>query len=241
VAKLLLIDDDAALTELLATYLAGQGHRVHVARNGDEGLRRFFEIKPDLVILDIMMPRRDGWQTLERIRELAITPVIMLTSRIEEENLLRGFSMGADDYVTKPFAFAELAARLQTKLMRMGNKAGVPEDAETATALRYGDLEVDLVGKHVWRDRDLIHLTPTEFKILTTLMQREGEILLPEDLVRAAWGDQYVGDIGYVRRYIWHLRKKIEVDPSHPRYIHNEHGFGYRFALTSDEDVDSSI
>src|SRR5689334_20477504 len=110
--KLLLIDDDVALTELLSEFLTFQGHTVRVANNGDEGLRQFFEIQPDLVILDITMPYRDGWQTLDRIRELAITPVIMLTSRIEEENILRGFKMGADDYVIKPFSFDELAARV---------------------------------------------------------------------------------------------------------------------------------
>lgn len=239
-AKLLLIDDDSTLTELLAEYLADQGHDVHVAYNGDEGLRSFYGLQPELVILDVTMPQRDGWQTLERIRELAATPVIMLTARNEEANVLRGFSLGADDYVTKPFSFAELAARVRSRMSRVSNRDDTAQAEDTATVLRQGDLAVDLVGKRVWRSRELIHLTPTEFKLLTTLMQRAGEALLPQELVRAVWGEQYLSDVGYVRRYIWHLRKKLELDPSQPRYIHNEHGFGYRFAVASEAEVSLS-
>jgi two-component system KDP operon response regulator KdpE len=98
--------------------------------------------------------------------------------------------------------------------------------------LQYGDLVVDLTTRQVWRQREVLHLTPTEFKLLVTLMQRVGEVLTPQDLVRSVWGEQYLDDVGYVRRYVWHLRKKIEPDPAQPRYIHNEHGFGYRFFPT---------
>ncbi len=232
-AKLLLIDDDLSLTELLAEYLADQGHDTHVAHNGDEGLRSFYALQPELVILDVTMPQRDGWQTLERIRELAATPVIMLTARDEEANVLRGFSLGADDYVTKPFSFAELAARVSSVLSRVQRHAGQEAPREDTGELRHGDLVVDLLAKRVWRQRELIHLTPTEFKLLTTLMQHAGEVLEPRQLVREVWGEQYLSDVGYVRRYIWHLRNKIEPDPSQPRYIHNEHGYGYRFAAAT--------
>lgn len=229
-AKLLLIDDDRSLAELLSEYLADQGHDVQVAHDGDAGLRSFFTAHPDLVILDVTMPQRDGWQTLERIRELADTPVIMLTARHEETNVLRGFKLGADDYVTKPFSFAELAARVQSVLSRArraGNQDAMRDDS---AELRQGDLVVDLLARRVWRKRELIHLTPTEFKLLTTLMRHAGEVLEPRQLVREVWGEQYMNDEGYVRRYIWHLRNKIEPDPTNPIYIHNEHGYGYRFA-----------
>ena len=225
-AKLLLIDDDSSLTELLSVYLDELGHKVHRAQNGDEGLRAFFALQPDLVILDVTMPLRDGWQTLARIRELATTPVIMLTARNEEANVLRGFALGADDYVTKPFSFAELAARAHSVLGRVQNQGG---KNASPLQLQHGDLVVDLTTRQVWRQREVLHLTPTEFKLLVTLMQRVGEVLTPQDLVRSVWGEQYLDDVGYVRRYVWHLRKKIEPDPAQPRYIHNEHGFGDRF------------
>ncbi|NNJ09871.1 response regulator transcription factor [Chloroflexales bacterium ZM16-3] len=224
--KLLLIDDDPALTELLSVYLDELGHKVHRAQNGDEGLRAFFALQPDLVILDVTMPQRDGWQTLERIRELASTPVIMLTARNEEASVLRGFATGADDYVTKPFSFAELAARIRSVLGRVPGHAD--KDVAPPT-LQHGDLVVDITTRRVWRQRELLHLTPTEFKLLVALMQQADEVLTPQDLVRIVWGEQYLDDVGYVRRYIWHLRKKIELNPARPCYIHNEHGFGYRF------------
>jgi two-component system KDP operon response regulator KdpE len=227
--KLLLIDDDPSLTELLSVYLDELGHKVYRAQNGDEGLRSFFALQPDLVILDVTMPQRDGWQTLERIRELASTPVIMLTARNEEVSVLRGFATGADDYVTKPFSFAELAARIRSVL---GRAQGQADRDAAALMIRQGDLLVDMTTRRVWRGRELLHLTPTEFKLLVALIQRAGEVLTPQDLVRVVWGEQYLDDVGYVRRYIWHLRKKIELNPAQPRYIHNEHGFGYRFFAT---------
>lgn len=228
-ARLLLIDDDPALTELLADFLANEGHVVHVAHDGEEGLRTFYSARPELVVLDVTMPKRDGWETLERIRELAATPVIMLTARGDEPNVLRGFTLGADDYVTKPFSFAELGARIHSVLSRSMMRGSAAGAAEDSAILCEGDLVVDLAAKRVWRNRELIQLTPTEFKLLTTLMRETGVVLTPVELVRRVWGEQYVSDAGYVRRYIWHLRKKIEVDPDHPQYIQNEHGYGYRF------------
>lgn len=230
-ATLLLIDDDLSLSELLGEFLVEANHIVHHATDGEAGLRTFFAVQPDLVILDVTMPQRDGWQTLTRIRELADTPVIMLTARNEEANILRGFSLGADDYVVKPFSFAELAARIKSVISRAQNKhhnERTPSEPDTPL-LRQGDLEVDLAARRVWRGKQIITLTPTEFKLLTALMRHVGEVVSPQTLVREVWGDQYATDAGYVRRYIWHLRRKLEIDPDHPRYIHNEHGYGYRF------------
>lgn len=222
-SSILLIDDDASLTGLLAEYLREQGHAVHTASDGQKGLRAFFEQKPDLVILDVTMPKMDGWETLKRIREMSRAPVIMLTARDEEPNVLRGFSLGADDYVTKPFSFAQLGARVKAVLGRAGDPASSSERLEA------GALKVDFATRRVTRDGELIPLTPTEFKLLTTLMRRPGEVISAEDLVREVWGPQYANEIGFVRRYVWHLRQKVERDPEHPQYIHNERGFGYRF------------
>ncbi|GAB4551094.1 MAG: response regulator transcription factor [Anaerolineales bacterium] len=222
-SAILLIDDDASLSDLLAEYLREQGHTVHTAGDGQKGLRVFFEQKPDLVILDVTMPKMDGWETLKRIREMSRAPVIMLTARDEEPNVLRGFSLGADDYVTKPFSFAQLGARVKAVLARAGDTSA------SAERLDAGGLKVDLASRRVTRDGELIPLTPTEFKLLVTLMRRAGEVLSPEELVREVWGPQYANEIGFVRRYVWHLRQKVEKDPENPEYIHNERGFGYRF------------
>lgn len=226
-ANILLIDDDRGLTDLLADFLRNEGHTVHVANDGLSGMRQVFAIKPNLVVLDVTMPQRDGWEVLERIRELSSTPVIMLTARDEEANILHGFTLGADDYVTKPFSFAQMAARIQAVLHRY--EQGAHEDP---AVLRFGDLVVEQTTKLVWRGSELIHLTPTEFKLLQVMMQRAGEVITQEELVAAVWGEQYADDIGYVRRYVWHLRRKIEPDPENPRYIHNERGFGYRFQVS---------
>jgi DNA-binding response OmpR family regulator len=230
-ARLLLIDDDPSLSELLTDFLREMGHTVHCAFDAEEGLRAFYTTQPNLVLLDVTMPRHDGWHALERIRELAATPVVMITARNEEENVLRGFALGADDYVCKPFSFAELEARVQSVLKRVQVQTNHEEADEEAVSplLHQGDLMLDLTAKRVWRGKEAITLTPTEFKLLAALMQHAGEVLSPQALVREVWGEQYANDVGYVRRYIWHLRRKIEIDPDQPLYIHNEHGYGYRF------------
>ncbi len=222
--EILLIDDDEALCELLGEYLANVGYAVRTAPDGHQGLRDLFANPPDLVVLDVTMPRQDGWETLRRIRELTDLPIIMLTARDDEADVLRGFSQGADDYVTKPFSFAQLAARIQAVISRAGKGTERSEQR-----LQFGDLEVDLPSKIVTRGADVIKLTPTEFNLLVVLMDHVGEVVSPEDLVKEVWGPQYADEVGNVRRYIWHLRQKIEQDPEHPRYIHNERGFGYRF------------
>lgn len=225
-STLLIIDDDQGLTQLLGEYLSGQGFTTHSAENGRVGLRSIFSSPPDIILLDVTMPQKDGWETLERIREVSDLPVIMLTARGEESDILKGFSLGADDYVTKPFSFAQLSARIKAVLARSGQS--------DSGKLISGGLEVDLGFKRVWRDGEMLSLTPTEFKLLVALMRREKEVVSPEDLVKEVWGSQYANEVGHVRRYIWHLRQKIEKDPENPRYIHNERGYGYRFGVAND-------
>ncbi len=221
--EILLVDDDANLIELFGEYLRGQGISVRTAPNGREGMRTIFEHKPDLVVLDVNMPIKDGWETLKSLREISDVPVIMLTASGDEPDVLRGFSLGADDYVPKPFSFAQLTARIKAVLGR-GKTA-------TEECLKAGDLEVNLRTCQVKRGDELLDLTPTEFKLLVVLMRRSGQVVTPEELVREVWGQQYREEIGYARRYIWHLRKKVEIDPENPLYIHNERGYGYRFQV----------
>ena len=223
-SEILIIDDDQNLSNLLCEFLARQGHTMRCASNGRAGLREMFERKPELVVLDVTMPQMDGWETLKRIRELSDAPIIMLTARDDESDILRGFSLGADDYVTKPFSFAQLAARIKAVLSRKG-------DAPGGERFSAGDLEVDLPSRRVTRGGEAVNLTPTELNLLVALMRRKGEVLSSEDLARQVWGPQYASEVGFVRRYIWHLRKKIELDLDHPHYIHNERGYGYRFQV----------
>jgi two-component system KDP operon response regulator KdpE len=226
---LLLIEDDNSLTRLLGEYMVEQGFAIHVAENGRLGLKALFDHQPDLILLDVTMPEKNGWETIKRIREVCDTPVIMLTAHDDENDILEGFSLGADDYVTKPFSFAQLTARIRAVLSRR-----VQGDDFADGKLSSGGLEVDLSLKQVWRDGKILFLTPTEFKLLVTLMRRPGEVISPEDLVKEVWGAQYANEIGYVRRYIWHLRKKLELDADNPRYILNERGFGYKFSTAKD-------
>ncbi len=222
---LLMIDDDKSLTQLLREYLDDQGFSVRSAENGRLGLRSIFESQPDIILLDVTMPEKDGWETLKRIREVSDQPVIMLTARSDENDILKGFSLGADDYVTKPFSFAQLTARIRAVLTRSSQGSSPDEGILIA-----GELKVNLGLKRVWRDGELVSLTPTEFKLLVALIRRQDEIVSPDDLVKEVWGAQYANEVGHVRRYIWHLRQKIELDPENPLYIHNERGYGYRFS-----------
>ena len=208
-----------------ATTWAGLGHQVEAISDGARALSRLEAAPADLVILDVSMPGLDGWRVLARIRAMSRVPVIMLTARSDEPDVLRGFAGGADDYVTKPFSFAQLAARVSAILERAS-----PERADQGSVLRGADLEVDVDRHRVLRAGELVELTPTEFSILVTLLREPGRVLSARQIVTAVWGAEYADDTGYIRRYVWHLRQKLEIDPRHPRYIVNERSIGYRFA-----------
>lgn len=223
-SRILVIDDDMSLCELLTDYLGRLGHEVVSAPDGQAGLVVLRETEPDIVILDVTMPGLNGWQTLARIRAESAASVIMLTARGEESEVLRGFAGGADDYVTKPFSFAQLGARIKAVLDRTS-----PERGEVGAVLRGADLVVDLDRHRVTRQGEPIDLTPTEFRILATLMRQPGHVLSPRQIVTAVWGAEYVEETGYIRRYVWHLRQKLERDPRDPRYVINERSVGYVF------------
>jgi two-component system KDP operon response regulator KdpE len=220
----LIIDDDKTLIDLLGQALGKAGYEILGATNGIDGLQILYKQNVDLVILDVMMPRMDGWETCTRIRDISDVPVIMLTAKDGEANALKGFQSGADDYVTKPFSFAELTARVKAVLQR-AQKA--PHD-EQKNVYVCNELVVDADNSQVMVRGKPISLTPTEFQLLLTLVENAGHILSHEQLLSQVWGPEYVDEPGYVKRYIWYLRQKIEEDPSDPQYIITERGFGYR-------------
>ena len=225
-AKILLVDDDTALLEILENYLQRAGDEIQTAASGAAALEALAASQPHLVVLDVTMPGIDGWQVLRRIREHWTVPVIMLTARTDEPDVLRGFASGADDYVAKPFSFAQLEARIRAVIARSVH--GPESDTRMLVA---GNLQVDLNSHRVRRDGELINLTPTEFRLLAALMEQPGRVLSPQQLVSTVWGKEYVNEIGYIRRYIWHLRQKLEPDPEVPVYIQNERSVGYYFAV----------
>lgn len=172
------------------------------------------------------MPRMDGWETCRRIRELTDVPVIFLTAKDDEPDRLQGFRLGADDYISKPFSFPELTARIQAVLRRTRRES----KTESKDLLIRGPFCLDRTRKLVTRDGEPLPLTPTEYRLLEVLMERPGIVFSQEQLVTAVWGQEYADATDYIRRYVWHLRKKIEPDPDHPQYLPTERGFGYTFS-----------
>jgi two-component system KDP operon response regulator KdpE len=220
----LIIDDDLTLVDLLGQSLGKAGYRVLAASNGIDGLQILYKSNVDLVILDVMMPRMDGWETCTRIRDISDVPVIMLTAKDEEADALKGFQCGADDYVTKPFSFAELTARVKAVIQRARKARAEPQ----RNTYVFNELVVDADNSQVTVRGKPVSLTPTEFQLLLTLAQNAGRILSHEQLLSQVWGPEYVGEPGYVKRYVWYLRQKIEQDPGDPEYILTERGFGYK-------------
>lgn len=224
--KVLIIDDDHVLVDLVRNALRAERYAVYAARDGQDGLRVMYEQRPDLVILDINMPTMDGWTTCQRIREVSSVPIVMLTARDEPEEIIKGLDLGADDYIVKPFDINVLKARVRANLRR----------AATAEVLRrpdvtYADdyLTVNLDERRVTIEGKPVRLTPTEFNLLAHLVDSAPRVVPYRDLLEQVWGFEYIDDIDYLRVYVWHLRRKLEPDSKNPTYIVNELGVGYRF------------
>ena len=220
---ILLIDDDATLRELLGRHLEAAGYQVAAAPDGQTGLQIAAQAPPDLVVLDVMMPGLDGWHVCERLHALAPLPIILLTAKSEEIDKLRGFRLGVDDYVSKPFSFAELVARVGAVLARAGHSA------PPSHSLTSGDLTIDFDQRRVTAAGQPVELTPTEYHLLETLARHAHRTVPTETLLANVWGPAYAGEAEHIKHYIWTLRKKIEADPGDPRHLLTERGFGYRF------------
>jgi len=230
--KVLVVDDEPAFLSLVEQVLTRKGYEVFTAFDGQEALRLLFAHKPDLVILDVMMPKMDGWQTCSRIREISDVPLLMLTGKKKSKaDIVRGLDYGADDYLIKPLESRELVARVQAILRR----AELPPSAETNREITYSDavLTVNIAERKVIVNGERARLTPTEFKLFALLVENAGRILTHKQLLEKVWGWEYIDDIDHVRIYIWHLRQKIEPDPTQPRYIMTEPGVGYYFQKIS--------
>jgi two-component system KDP operon response regulator KdpE len=231
-ASVLVVDDEAALRNALRTSLIASGFAVEEARSGEEAVGTVQRHPFDLVLLDITMPGISGIDACRRIRD--ITPhagIVMVTVRDLEDDKVRALEAGADDYVTKPFKLRELTARMRAVLRR----TRVHAEAEPVI-LQAGNLKLDLRRRLLWRGEDEVHLSPTEFDLLSFMMKNTGAPLTHVKLLRTVWGPEYGGELEYLRAYVRMLRKKIEDDPALPEYILTEPWVGYRFRDPSDPD-----
>lgn len=226
--KILVVDDEAAFLRMLSQILSRKGYEVITATDGREALRRWFTHRPDLLIIDVVVPKFDGWQILGRIREVSSVPIIMLTGKSKsEEDIVRGLDYGADDYLVKPVGSKELLARVQAVLRR----SQLPPVPDTAEKISYRDshLTIDVDSHLVSIAGQRTRLSAKEFCLLSLLLANAGCVLTHKRLLEKVWGWEYTNDIDHLRIYIWHLRRKIEPEPARPRYIITEPGTGYYF------------
>ena len=222
-ATILLIEDEPEIRRFLRTSLPAHGFRLHEATTGKDG---FIEIKarnPDLILLDLGLPDLDGTEMIRQVREWTQIPIVVLSARDQEQAKVAALDLGADDYVTKPFGVNELLARIRAALRHASRTS---ERGESVFAL--GDLKVDLGRRHVLVSGKEVHLTPIEYKLLTTLIRYAGKVLTHRQLLKEVWGPLHVDEGHYLRVYMRQLRNKLEKTPAHPRYLVTELGVGYR-------------
>jgi two-component system KDP operon response regulator KdpE len=219
--RILVIDDEPQIRKLLKVSLAAHGYVVDEAPTGIGGIDRALELKPDLILLDLGLPDVDGKEVVSQIRTFSQAPIVILTVRNQEAEKIEALDGGADDYVTKPFSMGELLARIRVFLRRAAS-------IDDGPVLACGDLVVDVALHTVAVEGKMVKLTPTEFEILKMLALHAGKVLTHRQLLKAIWGPEYMDDTHYLRIYIGQIRRKIERNPSQPRYIITESGVGYR-------------
>ncbi|MEI8306771.1 MAG: response regulator transcription factor [Chloroflexales bacterium] len=218
---ILVVDDDNGLRELIRINLEHEGYGVIQASNGALCVQAVREQRPDMVILDVMMPEMDGVEACSKVREFSHVPILMLTAKVQSDDVITGLDRGADDYLLKPFNMDELSARIRALLRR------VPPAYRPLTAGE-GQILIDQQKREVRVRNEVVDLTPTEYHLLLILSENAGKVVEHETLLRSVWGQEYTRDNDYLKVYIWHLRRKIELDPRNPALLLTEWGVGYR-------------
>ena len=225
-ARILLVDDEQLITDSLSYSLKREGFDVDIAADGLSAIQAVEETRPDLIVLDLMLPDISGFEVCRRLRTFTTTPVIMLTARGEEIDRVLGLEVGADDYLAKPFSFRELLARIQAMLRRVQLDRQTPQPQHVAM----GQLNMDPVARRVYKSDQEVQLSAREFDLLSILMKNAGRAMSREELIKLVWGDDWVGDPRTLDVHVRWLRLKIEEDPATPQFIQTVRGFGYRFA-----------
>ncbi len=225
--KILVVDDEKPISDIIKFNLVKEGFTVVTAFDGEEAIRLFEQADPDLVLLDIMLPKMDGFQICRKIREKSVTPIIMLTAKEEEVDKVLGLELGADDYITKPFGMRELIARVKANLRRIDLDGTI--EATQSNLIESGDLTIDLDRYEVSKKGEIIELTLREFELLKYLASQENQIFSREQLLKDVWGYEYFGDIRTVDVTVRRLREKIEDDSSSAKYVLTKRGVGYYF------------
>lgn len=227
--KILIVDDEKAIVDILKFNLEKEGFQTVEAYDGEEGYRKVFLENPDLILLDLMLPKMDGFEVCKKIREKLSTPIIMLTAREEEVDKVLGLELGADDYITKPFSVRELMARVKANLRRSSTDETPPVASDTPEIIRVGDLIINCERYEVKKGDKVIDLTLREFELLKYLVTQPDRIFSREALLEKVWGYEYYGDVRTVDVTIRRLREKIETEPSEPVYVITKRGVGYYF------------
>ncbi len=224
--KILVVDDDKNIVEAISIgfQLQWQDVEIITAADGEKGLTAFYDHIPDVVLLDVMMPYKDGFSVLKEIRQSSDVPVIMLTARGDELDKVKGLELGADDYLTKPFSHMELFARIRAVLRR----TQMPAPVNATPSFVTGDITINFENREVTKADKVVKMTPTEYKLLFLLARNAGRVVPFETLLDKVWGPEYRDQLDYLKTYLSRLRKKLEEEPEHPRFLLTERGLGYR-------------
>ena len=224
--RILIADDDPQFLRALRITLGARGYEVLLARDGQHALEMAIDHKPDIILLDLGMPRLDGVKVIEAVRGWSSAPILVISGRSGSAEKVEALDAGADDYVTKPFSMDELLARISVLTRRIGQ-----DEVDEEPVVAFGSVWVDLAAHTVTRDGANVRLTPTEWRVLELLIRNEGRLVTRQTMLSQVWGSEHVTDTGYLRLYISQLRKKLEPEPSRPRYLITDAGMGYRLVL----------
>jgi two-component system, OmpR family, KDP operon response regulator KdpE len=222
--EILLIEDDHQIRKVLRALLVAEDYRLHEATAGGEGLAQASSRHPDLILLDLGLPDRDGVEIIREIRRWSQIPILILSARDREQDKIEALDAGADDYVSKPFAPGEVLARIRASLRR----AAVLDKDEPSNTVNFGDVSVNLGARRVFLAGSEVHLTPNEYKVLQVLIRNAGKVATHRQLLNEVWGPEHLEEAQYLRVFMGQLRRKLEADPAHPRHLITEPGVGYR-------------
>lgn len=225
--KILVVDDEKPISDIMKFNLTKEGYEVHVAADGEEALQKVDEVHPDLILLDLMLPKMDGLEVARQVRKNYDMPIIMVTAKDSELDKVLGLELGSDDYVTKPFSNRELVARVKANLRRQGAPSAQPAEVEENSDIEIGDLVIHPEAYMVSKRGENIELTHREFELLHYLAQHIGQVMTREHLLQTVWGYDYFGDVRTVDVTVRRLREKVEDNPSHPKWLVTRRGVGY--------------